>query len=98
MSDPFICSVGKRVRPVLGCAVTRQESAEDAARDVVLASIALVTRDVERAAVLVEGTDARLVAEVLAAVVGTLFDVTLPDGGRQLLVRLARCAAEDQRE
>ena len=93
MSDPFICSVGKRRRPVRGCAVTGSESVQDAARDVILASVAMVARDIGDvdvpASVLIEGVDASLVAQTLAAIVAAVFGATLPDGGRQLLIRLS---------
>jgi hypothetical protein len=82
--------------------VSLPETPRDTARDVILASIAMLARDIEQVdvppAVLLEGTDAALVAQSLAAIVAAVFSVTLPDGGRQLLVRLSRQAVEGERE
>lgn len=73
--------------------------AREIVRDAVLASIALVARDVNEVdvppAVLIEGADTAIVAQLLAAMVGTLLGATLEDGGRQLLVRISRRVVED---
>jgi hypothetical protein len=70
------------------------------ARESVLASIALIANDVQGlalpAAVLLEGLDAGLVAQVLARVVAVMLEVTMADGGQQLLVRLSRQAVEEE--
>ena len=76
----------------------REQDPHRAVRGAVSASVALITRDVEAfdvpPSLLLEGTDAALVAEVLASLVSTLLGEVLADRGRQLLVRLGRIAAE----
>lgn len=77
-----------------------EDRARRIVRDAVSASVALVTREVEGVnevapAVLIEGADVQVVAQVLAAMVGTLLSVTLPDGGRTLLVRIGLQAASE---
>lgn len=63
------------------------------------ATVSLVTREVDAVdvapAVLVEGVEVQLVAQLLAAMTATLLDATLPDGGRQLLIRIGLQAAND---
>jgi hypothetical protein len=80
----------------------REEAAETIVRDALLCSIALVTRDVEQfdvaPAVLLEGADATLVAQVLAMIAATALGELLPgDGGRHLLIRIGRQAVERRR-
>jgi hypothetical protein len=68
-------------------------------RDAILASIALVIRDVDLVdvppAVLLEGSDPELVARVLAGMLGAVLTVTLGKNGRQVLEQVARHAVED---
>lgn len=65
-------------------------------REAVLASVALVSRSRDNlevpASVLLEGTDAALTAQVLAAICSALLETVLTDGGRQLLVKVGRDA------
>lgn len=78
----------------------REQAAEAIVREAVLASVALVKRDVDKidvpAPLLLEGTDPGLVSEVLARIVSVLLDATLPDGGRQLLVTVSRRIVEGE--
>ena len=78
----------------------RQEAAEAAVRDAFLASVALISRDVQQvdvpAQLLIEGVDADLVCQTLAGIVATLLKVTLPDGGQQLLVTVSRRIVEGE--
>lgn len=65
-------------------------------------SVALVTAGVEQVDVapslLLEGSDPELVCRLLANMVKTMFEITMPDSGRALLVRIGRIAAEDDGE
>lgn len=76
-----------------------EEQARAKVREAVLASVALVARDVNEVdvapSVLIEGADAAIVAQVLASMVSTLLTVTLGEDSRQLLVRVSRRAVED---
>lgn len=77
-------------------------SARAVVRQAVLASVALVNRDVNAIdvppRVLIEGADPAIVAQVLSAMVGTLLEATLPGGAQQLLVRISRRALEGDEE
>lgn len=70
-------------------------AAEAAAREAFLASVALISRDVQQldvpAQLLIEGVDSDLVCLTLANIVATLLKATLPeDGVRQVLVKVSR--------
>lgn len=77
-----------------------REAAEAAVREAVLVSVALVAKNQQRldvpASLLLEGTDADLVCQVLACMTSALLEAVLPDGGRQLLVTVSRQAVEGE--
>lgn len=75
---------------------------DEAVRGAVSASVALITRSMQKVdvqpAVLLEGTDPELVAQVLAVMSAVLLESLLPDEtGRQVLIRVARRAADRER-
>lgn len=79
-----------------------EQAVDEAVRGAVSASVALITRNMEKIdvqpAVLLEGTDPELVAQVLAVMSAVLLESLLPDEtGRHVLIRVARRAADRER-
>ncbi|MBR7832482.1 hypothetical protein KDL01_04390 [Actinospica durhamensis] len=75
-----------------------EANARAVVRDAVLASVALVNRNVNdldiEPQILIQGVDTAIAAQLLAAMVGALLELTLADGAQQLLVQISRRAIE----
>lgn len=66
-------------------------------RQAVQATVSLIAREVDEVniapAILIEGVDTEIVAQLLAAMMASVLGATLPDSGRTLLVRIGLQAA-----
>lgn len=79
--------------------VDREQQARVVVGEALRCTVALVTARTEGLevppALLLEGSDPALVCQFLATMCTAMLDATQPDGGRALLVRIGRIAAED---